>query len=299
MLRLLAIPAGDGMRTLGCTERAGDAVAPPFRRRAPHLSLRWELVAFAVTVWLAFVVSRLARFVLEEDVYPRVSLARGIPYTVSTLLHYVILLLGFIFAVAAMGVDLNRVTILVGAFGVGIGFGLQAVVNNVVSGFILLFERFIQVGDAIQIGDLAGEVRRSGIRSSMVRTWEGAEVSCPRHPHRRSLQLDLSEPPAQVDRRVGADTGTRAQLIALRETPPRITACFARRAAGLLQDSSHRAGLRARVWTPASRRRAGSRASSGGHHGRAEPRPVSRFLRAPRRTPTHDDRSERAAGRDR
>jgi small-conductance mechanosensitive channel len=181
-----------------------------------------DLVAFAVTVWLAFVVSRLARFVLEEDVYPRVSLARGIPYTVSTLLHYVILLLGFIFAVAAMGVDLNRVTILVGAFGVGIGFGLQAVVNNVVSGFILLFERFIQVGDAIQIGDLAGEVRRIGIRSSMVRTWEGAEVIVPNGilTSEKLSNWTLSDRLRRVDVRVGVAPGSDAArvLAILRDT---------------------------------------------------------------------------------
>ena len=104
------------------------------------------MVAFALTVWLAFAVSRLIRFILEEDIYPRLPLARGVPNMVSTLLHYGILLVGFILAVAAMGVDLNRVTILARAFGVGIGFGLQTVVNNFVSGLILLVERSIRSG---------------------------------------------------------------------------------------------------------------------------------------------------------
>jgi len=76
-------------------------------------------------------------------------------------------------------VDLGRFALLVGAFGVGIGFGLQNIVNNFVSGLILLFERPIQIGDTIEIGSLSGEVRRIGIRSSTVRTWEGAEVIVP------------------------------------------------------------------------------------------------------------------------
>jgi small-conductance mechanosensitive channel len=227
VLRWLAI-AGWALAMLGslglhgrARDAMGTALAAGVARGNLSLTVG-DLVAFAVTVWLAFVVSRLARFVLEEDVYPRVSLARGIPYTVSTLLHYAILLLGFIFAVAAMGVDLNRVTILVGAFGVGIGFGLQAVVNNVVSGFILLFERFIQVGDAIQIGDLAGEVRRIGIRSSMVRTWEGAEVIVPNGilTSEKLSNWTLSDRLRRVDVRVSAAPGSDAArvLTILRET---------------------------------------------------------------------------------
>lgn len=138
-----------------------------------------DVTAFAITVWLAFALSRLIRFLLEEDVYPRLPLARGVPNMVSTLLHYTILLVGFVLAIAAMGMDLNRVTILAGAFGVGIGFGLQTVVNNFVSGLILLVERSIQVGDIVQVGDMSGEVRSIGIRASMVRTGEGGDVIVP------------------------------------------------------------------------------------------------------------------------
>jgi small-conductance mechanosensitive channel len=138
-----------------------------------------DVLAFVATVWLAFLVSRFVRFALEEDVFPRLPLGRGLPYAISSLLHYLILLLGFLAAVGAMGVDLNRVTLLTGAFGVGVGFGLQTIVNNFVSGIILLLERPIQVGDAIQMTDLDGEVRRIGIRSTTVHTWRGAEVIVP------------------------------------------------------------------------------------------------------------------------
>jgi len=74
---------------------------------------------------------------------------------------------------------MDRVTIMLGAFGVGIGFGLQNIVNNFVSGLILLFERPIHIGDAVQVGTLWGEVRRIGIRASVVRTFDGAEVIVP------------------------------------------------------------------------------------------------------------------------
>ena len=101
------------------------------------------------------------------------------PYAVSTLAHYTVLVLGFLMAVLALGVDLNRFALLAGAFGVGIGFGLQNIVNNFVSGLVLLTERPVEVGDTVSLGDVFGEVRRIGIRSSTVSTWQGAEVIVP------------------------------------------------------------------------------------------------------------------------
>lgn len=138
-----------------------------------------SLFIFAATLVLAVVVSRITRFVLAEDVYPRMQLGAGLPYTLSRLVHYVIVLTGFVIALAATGINLERVTLLVSALGVGIGFGMQNVVNNFVSGLILLFERPVKVGDIVQIGDLTGEVRRIGIRASTVRTADGAEVIMP------------------------------------------------------------------------------------------------------------------------
>ncbi len=95
------------------------------------------------------------------------------------MLHYVILLLGFFVALGALGIDLTKVTILAGAFTVGIGFGLQNVINNFVSGLILLFERPIKVGDVIEVGGNVGEVSRIGIRASVIRTADGSEVIVP------------------------------------------------------------------------------------------------------------------------
>src|SRR4029453_9153604 len=117
--------------------------------------------------------------ILAADVFPRVTLRRGIAAALSSLVHYTVLLVGFLLGLGALGIDLTRITIIAGALGVGVGFGLQNVVNNFVSGLVLLFERPIQVGDSVQLGTLVGEVRRIGIRSSTVRTWEGAEVIVP------------------------------------------------------------------------------------------------------------------------
>ena len=138
-----------------------------------------DVVAFGLTIWAAFLLSSFVRFVLQEDVFPRVGLSRGLPYALSSMIHYSVVLAGFLFAVAALGLDLTRITILAGALGVGVGIGLQNVVANFVAGLILLLERRIHVGDAIETGDLQGEVREIGFRASTIRTEVGAEVIVP------------------------------------------------------------------------------------------------------------------------
>jgi small-conductance mechanosensitive channel len=169
-----------------------------------------DLLAFFATVWVAFTLSRFLRFVLEHDVIPRVSLPRGVPAAISTGVHYVILLIGFTLAIGAAGVDLSRFSLLAGAFGVGIGFGLQNVVNNFVSGLILLFERPVQTGDTIEVGGLTGEVQRIGIRSSTVRTYEGADVIVPNADliSERVVNWTFSDRQRRVDVNVGVEYGT-------------------------------------------------------------------------------------------
>jgi small-conductance mechanosensitive channel len=172
-----------------------------------------NLLAFGVTVAAAFWLSRLLRFVLETDLYPRVPLARGVPYAISSLLHYALLLGGFFLAISALGVDLTRFTILAGAFGVGLGFGLQNVVNNFVSGLIMLFERPMNVGDTVQIENLTGQVQRIGMRSSTLLTMEGAEVIVPNATliAERLTNWTLSNRRRRVDVRIGVAYGTDPQ----------------------------------------------------------------------------------------
>jgi small-conductance mechanosensitive channel len=138
-----------------------------------------DLLAFGLIVWFAFLVSRFVRFLLDEDIYPRVRLKRGLSYAISNTLHYLILIIGFFVAVAALGFDMTRVTILAGAFSVGVGFGLQNIFNNFISGLILLIERPINIGDVVQVEDASGVVERIGIRASIIRTTNGSQVIMP------------------------------------------------------------------------------------------------------------------------
>lgn len=138
-----------------------------------------QLASFGLVVAAAFLISRFLRFALEEDFYPRIKMERGLSYAVSTMLHYAVLLVGFYAAVSAAGLDMNKFAILAGAFGVGLGFGLQNIISNFVSGVILLFERPVKVGDVVQINEVSGVVDRIGIRASIVRTASGSEIIVP------------------------------------------------------------------------------------------------------------------------
>ena len=143
-----------------------------------HLSLG-PVLSFCLIVWISVWASRLMRFVLEEDVYNRMTLPSGIPYAISTMVNYLVLLIGFFIGVSTLGVEMTQLTILASAFTLGIGFGLQNIFNNFVSGLILLFERPVRVGDVIQMSDTTGVVGHIGIRASIIRTSDSAEIIVP------------------------------------------------------------------------------------------------------------------------
>jgi small-conductance mechanosensitive channel len=160
-----------------------------------------DILAFGLTVWAAFLLSALIRFVLQEEVYPRRGVAHGLSYAYSRLIHYIVLTLGFLGGLGVLGMDLTKVTVLAGALGVGIGFGLQEVVNNFVCGLILLFERPVHAGDIVEVGGVQGEVRRIGIRGSTIRTFQGADLVVPNSQFITATVTNwtLSDPLRRID----------------------------------------------------------------------------------------------------
>jgi small-conductance mechanosensitive channel len=127
----------------------------------------------------AILISRATQSILMDGVLPRYNIDTGVQLSITRLVHYAILLIGCIILFQAMGADLTKLTILGGALSVGIGFGLQTIVNNFASGLILLFERPIKVGDTIEIGTELGEVKKLGLRSTIIQTFDNAEIVIP------------------------------------------------------------------------------------------------------------------------
>ncbi|MBF0444970.1 MAG: mechanosensitive ion channel [Magnetococcales bacterium] len=125
-------------------------------------------------IWL----SRLVRQFTFRMMFRKVSDV-GIRHSLSVFAQYGVVILGFLFTLRYMGIDLTNLAIVAGALGVGMGFGLQNVANNFVSGLLLLVERPIRTGDVIRVAEKEGEVTKIGIRAVTVKTWDNHEVIIP------------------------------------------------------------------------------------------------------------------------
>ena len=174
-----------------------------------------DIVILCLGAVLAIYVARLSRFLLEEDVMARLTLSESTRQVSSLTAYYVMLLLGFFFTLAAAGIQLDRLTVLAGALGVGIGFGLQNVVQNFVAGILLLFGGPIKIGDKIQLGDLTGEVRSIGFRASTVRTYQGAEVIVPNSKliGDQVVNWTLSDQKRRIEIDIGVEYGTDPERV--------------------------------------------------------------------------------------
>jgi small-conductance mechanosensitive channel len=158
------------------------AISRVLQRRVEYGNVDFTLggvLSVLSTMVIGYALANLFTLVLRQFVLPKFHLHRGVPYAISKVIYYCLLLLVVTTALADTGVELSKLTLLTGALGVGLGFGLQNIVNNFVSGLILLFERPVHVGDTVDVGGLVGRVRRIGARSSTVLTFQGAEVIVP------------------------------------------------------------------------------------------------------------------------
>jgi len=138
-----------------------------------------SLVQVVVLVALVVVASRLVRRQLRSRVLERTPLEPGMRDAIARLTGHAVLVLGLVVALQMIGVDLTALTVLAGALGVGIGFGLQNIVNNFVSGLIILTERPIKVGDRVEVGGTQGNVVRIGGRSTSIRTNDNIDLIIP------------------------------------------------------------------------------------------------------------------------
>ena len=133
------------------------------------------LMVFMI-VWLLF---RFARRILKNNLLPQTRLDKGVQYSITTVFGYIGLVTAILLSALAFGIKLQNLIIIAGALSVGIGFGLQTIANNFVSGLILLFERPIKVGDLIEIENTLGHVTHINVRRTEVLTFQNAEVMIP------------------------------------------------------------------------------------------------------------------------
>ena len=168
------------------------------------------VLLFGFSVYLAFWVAKTVRVILQDDLLPKMSLPRGVGNSISSLSYYALLMAGLFFALAAAGFEVSQLAIVVGALSVGIGFGLQNVVNNFVSGLILMFERPIQPGDVVEVSGTSGKVREIGMRATTLSTFEGADVVVPNGMllNEKLINWTLSDMDRRLEVNVGVAYGT-------------------------------------------------------------------------------------------
>ncbi|WP_051361706.1 mechanosensitive ion channel family protein [Solimonas soli] len=137
------------------------------------------LLALLVASLLLLTVARVLQNRLLRHLLRRSHLDRSMQQTIGTLVHYAVLTIGFIIIMQNVGIDLSAFGVLAGALGVGVGFGLQNIFSNVISGVIVMFERPVRIGDRIEIGGNEGDVIAIRARSTVLRTSRGATVIVP------------------------------------------------------------------------------------------------------------------------
>lgn len=143
-----------------------------------HLTLGL-LLALIFSFTALFIVSEWVRKILVNKILSRYELAVGTKQSIGTMVKYLLIIIGVFTILQTNGIDLSALGVLAGAIGVGIGFGLQNITNNFISGLIILFEQPIKIGDRIEVGDVTGDVIKISGRSTMIVTNDNITIIVP------------------------------------------------------------------------------------------------------------------------
>ena len=139
-----------------------------------------SIILFVIIIWIASTLSKIITYFFEFADQHAVSTSRKSKLSSSILLVKLSIFgSGFLLAIIASSIPIEKINIIIGALSVGIGFGLQTIVNNLVSGVILAFEKPVQIGDIIEVGGHAGTIKEMGIRASKIATSDGSEIIIP------------------------------------------------------------------------------------------------------------------------
>ena len=195
---------------------------------ATPISLR-DLLAALVIATIAFLLARNLPGLLEVLVLSRLKLAQGSAYATTTLLSYVIIGVGIVATLGTLGVSWDKLQWLVAALSVGLGFGLQEIFANFVSGLIILFERPLRIGDVVTIGNVSGTVSRIQIRATTITDFDRKEMIVPNKAFitGQLTNWSLTDTVTRITVKVGVAYGsdlelTRTLLLQIARDNPRV-----------------------------------------------------------------------------
>lgn len=176
------------------------------------LSLIATLILFGVAV---FFVSRFISEWIKRGLLARMGMSRGSREAVAAVIHYLLAALGFAIVLESAGINLSSITVFAGVVGIGVGFGLQNLASNFISGLTLLIEQPIKVGDFVEVDKLSGTVEKISIRSTIVRTIDGLCVIVPniRFVENNIINWSYLDPKCCIHIPVGVAYGTDPLLV--------------------------------------------------------------------------------------
>lgn len=174
-----------------------------------------SLVMFIIVAVLFFVISRIFNRLILKSILVRFDIEKGIRFNMLRVSHYLIMVTGTVIAFQFVGVDLAGLAVIFGLLSVGIGFGLQNITSNFISGLILLFERPIKVGDRVTVGDVEGDVVSINMRSTTVRTLTNIAIIVPNSDFISSQVTNWSygDPKVRLDLDVGVSYGSDVDMV--------------------------------------------------------------------------------------
>ena len=132
-----------------------------------------------VSLFLLTYITAKIKKLLILNIFPRYQLDIGVSQSIATIIRYLLVIIGIFIIFQTSGIDLSALGLLVGALGIGIGFGLQNITNNFISGIIILFERPVKVGDRIEVDNLAGNIVNISARATTIITNDNIAVIVP------------------------------------------------------------------------------------------------------------------------
>ncbi len=178
-----------------------------------HVTLR-DLVVGALIIWLSLLAAKNLPGLLELLALRHLDLSPGTGYAITTLLKYSLVLVGTMIAIGQFGVQWSKLQWLVAALGVGLGFGLQEIVANFVSGLIILFEKPVRIGDTVTLGEVTGSVSRIQIRATTITDWDRREVIIPNKTFitEQLINWSLSDATTRVVITLGVAYGSDVEL---------------------------------------------------------------------------------------
>lgn len=172
-------------------------------------------VSVVACFWGSIVFSHTIQALLSETTFKKNQLQLGVRVSISKIVHYSVVFFGFLLVLNILGVKMKSITIIGGALGVGIGFGLQGIARNFIAGIILLFERPIKVGDYVTLEGQWGEIKSLGLRSAVVQTFDYSEIVVPNHDliEYKVINWTLSDRYMRIIVKVGVAYGSDVGLV--------------------------------------------------------------------------------------